>query len=314
VRLRAAEIADRVRKAFDEPGHGWGLARYASPDVFVLAEDAEAVARGDFELVLGEMHVGINTLTQSLFVMQHPDAAELIAETNRDFPGPRLMPMLPKESKALRWSTRSRPALTRSMDYLVGVVDYTADPHRPRTLAGADVLVEDHGGALVAVLPDGEVFALLDVFGHALTNQVMNRFAVQPDHGHTPRITVDKMVLSRETWRFPAGTLAFAAEKSEARRFVAARTWREEQELPRFVFVVSPAEPRPFYVDLDSPVYVNILAKAIRRLSKAGPAAVLTVSEMLPSPEQAWLTDEQGARYCSELRFVAVDQTTGEPR
>ncbi|MFG1678323.1 lantibiotic dehydratase [Micromonospora sp. NPDC049282] len=313
VRLRAGDIADRVREAFDEPGRGWSLARYVSPDVFVLAETADAVARGDFELVLGEMHVGTNTLTQSLFVMQHPDASELITETDRDFPGPRLMPMLPKESKALRWSTRSRPALTRPQDYLVGIVDHTADPRRPRTVAGADVLVRERDGELVAVLPDGAVFGLLEVFGHALTNQVMNRFALQPDTGHTPRVTVDRMVLSRETWRFETGTLAFAAEKSEPRRFVAARRWREEQGLPRFVFVVSPAEPRPFYVDFDSPVYVNILAKAIRRLSKSDAAAVLTVSEMLPSPEQAWLVDDQGDRYCSELRFVAVDQTGAAP-
>ncbi|ASW55435.1 lantibiotic dehydratase [Plantactinospora sp. KBS50] len=312
VRLRSADIADRVRAAFGGPGRGWGMARYVSPDVFVLATDAAAVARGELELVLGEMHVGTNTLTQSLFVMQHPDAGELLAETDRDFPGPRLMPMLPKESKLLRWSTRSRPALTRAQDYLVGLVDYTADPHRPRTVPGGDVQVRERDGELVVVLPDGATFGLLEVFGHALTNQVMNRFALQPDVGHTPRVTVDRMVLSRETWRFAAGTLDFAAQKSEARRFVAARRWRAEQDLPRFAFVVSPAEPRPFYVDFDSPVYVNILAKAIRRLRTADPAAVLTVSEMLPTPEQAWLTDERGERYCSELRLVAVDQTREE--
>jgi hypothetical protein len=311
VRLRAADIAGRVRDAFEEPGRGWSLARYLSPDLFVLADDAADVARGDFALVLGEMHVGVNTLTQSLFVMQHPDADELLAETDVDFPGPRLMPMLPKESKLLRWSTRSRPALTRPRDYLVALVDHSADPHRPRTVPAADVRVTDEGGELVAVLPDGAVFSLLDVFGHALTNQVMNRFSPQPDGEHTPRVTVDRMVLARETWRFAADDLAFAAEKSEARRFVRARRWRDACELPRFVFVVSPAEPRPFYVDFDSPVYVNILAKAVRRLSRAEPGARLTVSEMLPTPEQAWLTDHEGARYCSELRFVAVDQTPG---
>ncbi|WP_440902621.1 hypothetical protein, partial [Actinosynnema sp.] len=74
-------------------------------------------------------------------------------------------------------------------------------------------------------------------------------------------------------------------------------------------FVVSPAEPRPFYVDFDSPVYVNVLAKAVRRLARQDPAARLVVSEMLPNPEQAWLTDGEGAKYSSELRFVAFDQT-----
>ncbi|HEY3873472.1 MAG TPA: hypothetical protein VGM10_34260, partial [Actinocrinis sp.] len=66
-------------------------------------------------------------------------------------------------------------------------------------------------------------------------------------------------------------------------------------------------EPRPFYVDLSSPVYVNILAKAIRRLARNDPGGQLTFSEMLPTPEQTWLTDDRGRRYTSELRLVAVD-------
>lgn len=72
---------------------------------------------------------------------------------------------------------------------------------------------------------------------------------------------------------------------------------------------MSPAEPRPFYVDFESPVYITILAKAMRRLARKDPAARVKVSEMLPTPEQAWLTDDEGRTYTSELRFVAVDQT-----
>jgi lantibiotic biosynthesis dehydratase-like protein len=311
VHRTSAAIADRVREAFGEPAAGWNIARYVSPDVFVLADDVQAVERGDFGLVLGELHVAMNTVGASLFVMQHPDARQLLAETGRDFPGPRVMPMLPKEQPP-RWNTRSRPALMRPEDYHVGMVDYTADPHRPRTVMAADVAVEERDGRLVAVLPDGAVFSLLDVFGNALTNRVMDRFTLRSDADHSPRVTVDRMVVARETWRFTADELTFAAEKAEAKRFVRGRRWRDARELPRFVFVISPAEPRPFCVDFDSPVYVNILAKAARRLGRRDPAAQLTITEMLPTPEQAWLTDHSGARYSSELRFVAVDQT-GQP-
>ncbi|PSL57048.1 lantibiotic biosynthesis dehydratase-like protein [Saccharothrix carnea] len=308
VRLSSAAIAEQVREAFEEPATGWNVARYISPDVFVVAEDAEAVERGEFELVLGELHVGVNTMSASLFVMQHPDQEELLAETDVDYPGPRLMPMLPKEQPP-RWNTRSRPALNRPQDYLVGMVDHTADPYRPRTAMGADVLVEERDGELVAVLPDGAVFPVLDVFGNALTARIMDRFSLRAAGDHSPRVTVDNVVVARETWRFTAESLEFAAEKHESRRFVRARAWRDEHELPRYVFIVSPAEPRPFYVDFDSPVYVNVLAKAVRRLARKDPSARLTVSEMLPNPEQAWLTDHTGAKYSSELRFVAFDQT-----
>ncbi|MER5933042.1 lantibiotic dehydratase [Streptomyces sp. NPDC002054] len=308
VRRSSDDIAEKVREAFEEPGAGWSLARYFSPDVLVVAEDREAVARGEFELVLGEMHSALNTMGASLFVHQHPDRNELIAEVDRDFPGPRLLPQLPKELP-LKWSARSRPSLDRPEDYYVAVIDDTGDPYRPRTLPGADVVVEDRDGALVAVLPDGAAFDLLDVYANTLTQRVMDRFTLRPEGEHTPRITIDKMVVARETWSVPVAELGFAEEKSEAKRYVRARHWQAERELPRYVFVVSPTEPRPFYVDFDSPVYLTILAKAARRLARKDPEARLKISEMLPTPEQAWLTDDEGNTFTSELRFVAVDQT-----
>ncbi|OLR93110.1 lantibiotic dehydratase [Actinokineospora bangkokensis] len=311
VRLRSADIADRVRELFAEPARGWNIARYISPDLLVVARDAADVERGDFELLVGEMHVAMNTIGASLFVLQHPDQASLLAETDRDFPLPRVMPMLPKELPP-RWSARSRPALGRPVDYFVGNVDHTGDPAHDRNVAAADAVVEPRGEELVVVLPDGTEFDVLDVFGNALTNKVMDRFSIRGDADHSPRITIDRVVVARETWRFDAAGVGFTEEKDEARRFVRARWWREELGLPRFAFVVSPAEPRPFFVDFDSPVYVNIMAKAVRRLARKDPGARFTVSEMLPSPEHAWLTDDAGNRYTSELRFVAVDQTTAD--
>jgi len=308
VRLTTADLADRVREEFDEPGDGWSLARYFSPDVLVVAEDEAALARGDVELVLGEMHCALNTMGASLFVHQHPDRDELIAETSRDFPAPRLLPMLAKELP-LKWSTRSRPSLDRDQDHYVALVDQTGDPYRPRTVLSADVPVQDIDGRLTAVLPDGTRYDLLDAYANTLTQRVMDRFTLRPEGDHTPRISVDRMILARETWQLPVAEADFADEKSEAARFVRARHWQRRDDLPRFVFVVSPTEPRPFYVDFDSPVYTTILAKAARRLARKDPGARLKVSEMLPTPEQAWLTDADGRRYTSELRFVAVDQS-----
>ncbi|QUQ64540.1 lantibiotic dehydratase [Kutzneria sp. CA-103260] len=309
VRLRSADIAEKVRDEFGEPAPAWWMARYYSPDVLIVAKDENAVARGEYELVLGELHCAMNTVAQSLFAMQHKDIRELFAETTQDFPGPRLTPMLPNELPH-RGSVRNRQALMRDQDYYVAFVDHTIDPLRPRTVMSADIQVEDRDGQLTAVLPDGSEFDLLHAYGHALTNQVMDKFTVRPDADHSPRITVDRMTMARETWRFAAGDedLGFAEEKIEARRFVRAGQWRRRHGLPRFVFVVSPAEPRPYYVDFDSPVYVAIFAKSLRRLARRDPSAKVRISEMLPDPTQTWLTDAEGSRYTAELRFVAVAQ------
>ncbi|RPK56905.1 hypothetical protein EES43_23310 [Streptomyces sp. ADI96-02] len=310
VRLRLADIAEPVRRHFGTRGGGWTAARYMSPDVMIAADGADAVARGDFTLVLGELHLAANTLGASLFVHQHSDPAELVRLTDRDHPAPRLLPLIPKEHRA-RLSARIRNSLVRPGDHQVALADFTADPARSRAVRSADALVELRDGALVVLLPDGSAYPAMDVFAHVLTTLAMDLFQILPESDHSPRVTVDRLVVARETWRFTAARAAFADEKDEARRFVGARRWRAEHGLPRFVFAVSPTESRPFYVDFDSPVYVTILAKALRRLARKDPEGRITFTEMLPTPEQTWLSDDEGRRYTSELRFVAYDEEAG---
>ncbi|MFC5174890.1 lantibiotic dehydratase, partial [Streptomyces mutomycini] len=307
VQVTHAAIAERAAEEFPPAAPGWTAARCISPDVMIAARDVQSVDNGDFDLVLGELHLASNTMGASLFVNQHPHPAELFGLTGRDFPGPRLFPLLPKEHTS-RLSIRVRNVLVRPEDYYIALRELTADPHRDRTVLSADARVTRRRGRLTVLLPDGAEFAVTDVFGHVLTTLAMDMFRLLPDADHVPRVAVDKLVVSRESWRFTGGDLEFAGEKSEARRYVRARNWRSGLGLPRYVFVVSPTEPRPFYVDFDAPVYVNILAKAARRLARKDPQAKLTITEMLPTPEHAWLTDDQGNAYTSELRFVAVDQ------
>ncbi|NMO32347.1 lantibiotic dehydratase [Streptomyces sp. GMY01] len=305
VAVAAADIAGAVRVAFGKRPAGWTAARYLSPDVMLAADGPQAVERGEFELVLGELHVAINTLGASLFVHQHPAPAELFAQTGLDHPRPRLMPLLPKEHRA-RLSARVRHALVRPEDYQIALLDQGADPHRERTVPSAEAVVERQDGRLVVRLPDGAVFGVLEVFAHVLTTLVIDLCRLLPEADHTPRITVDRLVLARETWRYAGAALDCVQDKKEARRFVRVRRWHAASGLPRFVFVTMPTEPRPFFVDFESPAYVNLFAKAVRRLARQDPEGRLTVTEMLPSPEQTWLTDAEGNRYTSELRFVAL--------
>lgn len=301
VQLSSMDIAVKLGAAFAEPGPGWPGARYASPRLRVAATSVEAVERGEFSLVLDALPVATNTAGTALFLRQHPDPAELLDQTTVDFPGPRLLPM------PARPYDRDQPALVRPCDYQVALADHTVDPRRPRTVLGADVTVSEQDGRLAAVLPDGTVFDLLDVFGEAMSARVADRFGVTGDDDHTPRVTIDRLTVARETWRIAPTRLTFAEEPSQARRFVLARRWRARTGLPRFVVVDSPAEP-VFTVDFDSPVSVNILAGCARRLAAEVPHGRLTVTEMLPTPDQAWLTDDAGNAYLSELRLIAVDQ------
>jgi len=51
---------------------------------------------------------------------------------------------------------------------------------------------------------------------------------------------------------------------------------------------------------------VDLLARSVRRMRRAADDATVTVTEMLPAPEQMWLTDGQTRRYSTEFRMVAV--------
>jgi hypothetical protein len=324
VRLSQDELAESVRAAFDVPDSGWSGGRYASPDVLIAAADAEAMRRGDFELILGELHLALPTLRHSCFVSQHPHPEDLFAYLGEDNPGPRMMSVPPKED-ARRLTVRTQPALTRPEDFVVALFEQTADPSRPRLLRAADLRVDRTPDGLRIAVGSDYSFDVADVFSEMLTNLIMDRFVMFPPRAHRPRITIDRLVIARETWQFPADQLDFAATSDEAVRFAAARAWWRRESLPAQVFVKVPGETKPFFVDFTSPPYINILAKAVRRLQAGtpGPQApsrsavagekaddavpVVQVSEMLPGLDQLWLSDHEGNRYTSECRVVAVD-------
>jgi len=124
----------------------------------------------------------------------------------------------------------------------------------------------------------------------------------------SPRVQIDRLIVARERWSFSAGSLDFADVADPLDRFVVARRWVRASELPRFVFAVVPVEPKPCFFDLESRLFVDILARLVRETVKAkSKNATIVLSEMLPSVDRAWLGAAAGSRYLSELRIVAVD-------
>ncbi|WNZ59252.1 hypothetical protein QEG98_24550 [Myxococcus sp. MxC21-1] len=65
---------------------------------------------------------------------------------------------------------------------------------------------------------------------------------------------------------------------------------------PRFVFMRSSKERKPYLIDTASPFAVDLLSHLARDAER------LSVEEMYPAPEQLWLKDERG-RYTCELRM-----------
>jgi hypothetical protein len=68
-----------------------------------------------------------------------------------------------------------------------------------------------------------------------------------------------------------------------------------------------PREPKPVYVDLFSPLYVDSFIRMLRD------APHVDVTEMLPSIDETWLVDAANTSYCSELRIALTDPRHWHP-
>ena len=307
VQYSSTELQAAVLGTFKAPRPGWRAACYHSPDVMIAAESVEAINRGDYQLVMGEIHLALNTMNASLRVSQCPRPEELIRALDLDLPEPRLVPVNPKNWAGA--TARTLPALISAKDFRLVL---TPEPHEvpaSQAVPIGSLVVEEKDGALVLRSRDGRIsYDIIEAFGTALSSVIGNHFHILPAERHTPRVTIDRVTVCRETWRFSPSELSFAFEKDEAERFLAARRFARSHDLPRFVFIKVPIEVKPFYVDFDSPIYVDLLAKSIRRTKEKGrPDALVSVTEMHPRADQTWLPDAEGKHYTSELRIIAVD-------
>jgi hypothetical protein len=307
--VSADAIAARAAECFPACPVTWSGARQHSPDIMIAAGSADDVERGDFLLVLGELHLAANPLDQRLFVEQHPDPARLIAAEQADR-GPRRIVFIPGKDHPTVTSRNSPPSATLGpgLAYWAAGINDSFDPDESSVvMPGAAMTVVQRGEDLVVqVAPSGTELDFFEVIGDLIVEVVVDAFQPVAPAAHRPRVTIDRFVLSREHWRFPVADSGWAFEMDERKRFYRARSWRQRHGLPERVFYRVTGELKPSAADFRSIVLVNVFAKHIRQTKEAGHAE-FTVTEMLPDLNQLWLTDRDGRRYGSELRIIAHD-------
>ena len=291
-----ATIAARAAAAFADHVPAWPISVYQSADVQIASPSLAALNAGDYLCVVGDFHPGANPLCQSMFGARYPDRERFLGAIASDVG---TLPFLIPSRDILLPPTRNTPVITRP-----GAVHVAASP-RDRMPDGYFTL---HAGDLIA---DGEHVTTRDgswqaPLGHLLWLPMLlagvyayDPFLVGEADGHAPRITVGRTVWRRETWHI----LGHQGPPSPE----AAAPWARDRGLPRRVFALSPGELKPLYIDFDSPVLTRIMCRQIRRAATDHPDLPVRFTEMLPGPEDCWLADQDGQRYTSELRLVAVD-------
>jgi hypothetical protein len=152
-----ATIAERAAAAFADHGPAWQSSVYHSADLQIAAQDTEAIERGDFRIVISDLHGGGSPLGHGIFASRHPNPEALRARNDADV-GPRVV-LLPPRAGVVPNTARLFPVLDgrRDVHVLPGPFDVAPDGVRAisiRELSVADGYVSDRAGSLRIALAD----------------------------------------------------------------------------------------------------------------------------------------------------------------
>ena len=310
--LRAADLAGRVTAEFPAQPLPWPAAVHHSPDLMIAG--AEAATGGRLTWVLGEVHPSLVTSRYAVWLAFHDNPDEIRAALRHDLNGAAVWFA---ETAELGGTGAQQANVLSSPGDLRLVFAHDSCGYEPAaTLPVGDCDVISSPAGLRVRRRDGTAErGLLETVGDLISANASNCFDLVPPGAHVPRVTVDDLVVSRETWRLAATEPAFADTADESARYLQARTWAAGHGLPRHVFCRFTGERKPIYADLTSLASIDLISRSLRRARRsAGADATVTVVEMLPAPDQAWLTDARGQRYTTELRVVAVDQKAADQK
>ncbi|MEE3922681.1 hypothetical protein V2I01_42875 [Micromonospora sp. BRA006-A] len=290
----------------DRPG--WSAGRVHSPDLQLFAESPEALAageRGGARRAARRVRHVQRRAVHALPPRPGPAAARVRGRPGPGAAAPALPGRLPRVGGRLSASPHGPD------DHRLAFADAPGAP-RDRLVPANAAIVSEVDGVLVATGPDGTRWPLVEVFSDLIAVHAGDAFKLMTDRPHSPRVTVDRLVLARETWRTTVGATGLADAVDQARR-------------PRGTPLAGRAEPagaglRPgghrTQAHLRGPDQPALrqpaLPAAARRPAAGGDDVAVTVSELLPALGQAWLPDRAGRRYVSELRLHISDSAEPE--
>jgi hypothetical protein len=305
-----AEDCHVVRDNFDYPK--FDEYTYPSADLQLAATSTEAIARGEYQWILAELHPPA-ALLQHCMYWACPDertlgralASTTFGRSNFHF-----------GFFAADFTAHTAVRIFDAMPQLSRfVAPQRANPSWKTILpADAEVYVDETTGDVGVRKIDNHEH--LGSFARAWVIPLgfhPFQFGVAP---HTPRLYCGKAIVQRRGWTVRADELIPGKYTGVSHQLVfAVEKLRTEKNLPRFVYIRpteqalrrSGAEGRdkdtkPVFVDFESYLFLEIFH---RWLVKAGE---IEVTEMLPDPEHLFWKESNG-RHSFELRTLIVPRS-----
>jgi hypothetical protein len=302
-----------VRKNFQYPK--FDEYTYPSADMQISAKSVEAIARGEYEWVLAELHPPVALLHHG-FYWACPDKEAL--------------------GRALASTTKGRPTFhfgffaidftattaVRVFDAMPGLTNFVAAQRgNPRWRivppAEIEVFIDEASGDVGLRLRQSQEY--LGSFARAWVIPLGFHPFLFGRTPHMPRLRCGKVIVQRQSWtvaleEMPAGNYTGVSRNL----VVAMERLRATKGWPRYIYIRpseqalrrSGAEGRdkdtkPVFIDLESYLFLEIFHGW---LTKAGE---LEVTEMLPDPEHLLWREADGRR-TFELRTQIVPKESDE--
>ncbi|WP_141324318.1 lantibiotic dehydratase [Myxococcus sp. AB025B] len=292
---RSVELGAVERPSWDA---GRTLPLVTSVDLLVGATDVEAWGRGEYTLVMGDIHD--TALVWGWALQFHPSRAKVESEMvralgalSRSVP---LVTVLPSRRTGLLPSEFPGPVVE-----LGGVSSHASAWRIPLD----DLFVESDGKS--ARLVSKRLGSEVCLYNGELESAVHTAFSLPRIRPlkvslgeHTPRVTLGGVVVQREQWKLDAAACEalLACKDDRARLRVASGLW-DARGLPPCVFAKFKGERKPVLVDVRSPPLLRVFLNLLEQKEE------VLLSEMLPGPEQLWLRGPMG-RHTVELRCTLM--------
>lgn len=282
---------------------------YPSGDFQISAESMEAVARGDYQWILAELHPPVALLHHCMY-WSCPDKTALNDAFARSVVG---RPNFHFGFFAADFTAHTTVRLFDAIPQFSNFVAPQLGNPKWRTVRPADAEVYLDPGSGDVCARKTESREHLGSFARAWVIPLgfhPFQFAVSP---HTPRLRSGRVIVQRRTWTVRADEIPASNYTGISRELVVAiERLRGQKNWPRYIYIRpteqalrrSGAEGRdkdtkPVFIDLESYLFLEIFH---RWLTKSGE---LEVTEMLPDPDHLPWREPDGRR-TFELRTLII--------
>lgn len=296
VHLRAADVERLISRLDAELGvtdfEVFG-SDYHSPDFLLSSASVDAINRGDYAIIVGEVHPAVHTLSQPVAAPFGPFNTQVNEEVEAIFQRPRLV--LADSPESYQRSHIDWPLLPSYQQLVLPTGGGCVAAHQQFAAGRAKVTYAN--GRLQVIDALGQFSEdLLCVYPtplHRLGFALAGSAVAKHDQR---RIWLGRALYKRASWLFSSDQLPqLKTSIDDLDHTLQWRSWAVAQGLPRYAFIKIDSEPKPLFLDFDNPLSLDGISNALQSASQ------VKFSEMRPCLEELWLAQARG-RFCCEIR------------